>query len=147
LHGFIVLREQPLTAEHDNEGSLQRAWRQVRMPRTLPAVLAKNIKLAIDSHRPSYWRARPACLHPGALCGSTRLQMIGAAAAEADHPPRGLPLRDFSRDRDHGAFYPSLRQFRQSTPRDWPGAIERAQVALRQLAAGDRGQLRLCRSL
>ena len=45
------------------------------------------------------------------------------------------------RGRDDSPWYPSLRQFRQSTPGAWTSVISRAQGALRQLAAGDHSQL------
>ena len=45
-------------------------------------------------------------------------------------------------DRDDSPWYPTLRQFRQPTPGDWPSAISRAQGALQRLAAGDDSQLR-----
>jgi Tfp pilus assembly protein PilF len=46
-------------------------------------------------------------------------------------------------DRNDSPWYPTLRQFRQPTPGDWPSVIGRAQDALQRLAAGDHGQLRL----
>jgi Flp pilus assembly protein TadD len=45
-------------------------------------------------------------------------------------------------NRDDSPWYPTLRQFRQPTPGDWPSVIGRAQDALRLLAAGDHSQLR-----
>ena len=45
-------------------------------------------------------------------------------------------------DRDDSPWYPSLRQFRQPTPGDWPSVISRVRGALQQLAGGDRSQLR-----
>jgi hypothetical protein len=45
-------------------------------------------------------------------------------------------------NRDDSPWYPTLRQFRQPTPGDWPSVIGRAQDALRLLTAGDHSQLR-----
>ena len=45
-------------------------------------------------------------------------------------------------NRDDSPWYPSLRQFRQPAPRDWPSVISRVQDALQRLAAGDHSQLR-----
>ena len=45
-------------------------------------------------------------------------------------------------DRDDSPWYPTLRQFRQPTPGDWPSVISSAQDALQRLAAGDHSQLR-----
>jgi Flp pilus assembly protein TadD len=44
-------------------------------------------------------------------------------------------------DRDDSPWYPTLRQFRQPTPGDWPSVISRVQGALQRLAAGDHSQL------
>lgn len=46
-------------------------------------------------------------------------------------------------DREDSPWYPTLRQFRQPTPGDWPSVIGRVGDALRRLAEGDRSQLRL----
>ena len=46
------------------------------------------------------------------------------------------------RNRDDSPWYPSLRQFRQPTPGDWPSVISRAQDALQRLVDGDHSQLR-----
>ena len=45
-------------------------------------------------------------------------------------------------NRDDSPWYPSLRQFRQSTSGDWPSVIGRARDALQRLVEGDRSQLR-----
>jgi hypothetical protein len=45
-------------------------------------------------------------------------------------------------NRDDSPWYPSLRQFRQSSPGDWGGVIPRVRDALQRLAAGDRRELR-----
>jgi Flp pilus assembly protein TadD len=42
---------------------------------------------------------------------------------------------------DDSAWYPSLRQFRQTGPGDWPGVVAAARDALGRLAAGDLNQL------
>ncbi len=44
-----------LLTERGRGGFLQRAWRHARSPRSLPALLAKNIKYAFESRRPAYW--------------------------------------------------------------------------------------------
>lgn len=45
-------------------------------------------------------------------------------------------------DRDDSPWYPTLRQFRQSSPGDWQRVIAAVREALHRLAAGDMGQLR-----
>ncbi len=45
-------------------------------------------------------------------------------------------------NRDDSPWYPSLRLFRRSTPRDWHSVIDRVQHALQRLADGDQSQLR-----
>ena len=45
-------------------------------------------------------------------------------------------------DRDDSPWYPSLRQFRKTTPWDWHSAVGRVHEALQRVAAGDRSQLR-----
>jgi hypothetical protein len=45
-------------------------------------------------------------------------------------------------DRDDSPWYPSLRQFRQTTPWDWDSVISRVRDALQGLAAGEHSSLR-----
>ena len=46
------------------------------------------------------------------------------------------------RNRDDSPWYPSLRQFRQPAPRDWPSVISRVRGSLQRLVDGDHSQLR-----
>ena len=45
-------------------------------------------------------------------------------------------------DRDDSPWYPTLRQFRQTSAGAWNSVIRRVHDALQRLAAGDRDQLR-----
>ena len=45
-------------------------------------------------------------------------------------------------NRDDSPWYPTLRQFRQSSPGEWTSVIGAVRDAVRRLAAGDRDQLR-----
>jgi len=44
-------------------------------------------------------------------------------------------------DREDSPWYPTLRQFRQTTAGDWQDVIARLTAALQRLAGGDRGEL------
>jgi len=52
------------------------------------------------------------------------------------------PCWRWLQNRDDSPWYPSLRQFRQPTPGDWPSVIGRARDAVQRLVEGDRSQLR-----
>lgn len=42
---------------------------------------------------------------------------------------------------DHSPWYPGMRLFRQTVPRDWDGPLARVAEELRRVAAGDRARL------
>ena len=119
-------------------GRFRRLLWHVRSPRSLPALIWRNvnyeiwkIRFAVVSRRPGYSNELGRDLAAHKRYEEALLCYDHALAIKGD-----IPQIWANRSRS------SLRQFRQPTPGDWPSVISRAHDALQRLVEGDNSQLR-----